>query len=49
MVASTIDHMGRLDILVNNSGIAVRALPEDLAAGQWYCSSTEGMVTRKKG
>lgn len=49
MVASTIDHMGRLDILVNNSGIAVRALPEDLAAGRWYYSSTEGMVTRKKG
>ena len=49
MVASTIDHMGRLHILVNNSGIAVRALPEDLAAGQWYYSSTESMVTRKKG
>ena len=40
---------GNIDILVNNSGIAVRALPEDLAAGQWYYSSTEGMVTRKKG
>ena len=27
IVTSTIDHMGRLDILVNNSGIAVRAQP----------------------
>jgi 2-deoxy-D-gluconate 3-dehydrogenase len=35
MVADTIDHMGRLDILVNNSGIAVRAQPEDLTAAQW--------------
>ena len=35
MVADTIDHMGRLDILVNNSGIAVRAQPQDLTAAQW--------------
>jgi len=35
MVTDTIDHMGRLDILVNNSGIAVRAQPEDLTAAQW--------------
>ncbi|MDA0263049.1 MAG: glucose 1-dehydrogenase [Chloroflexi bacterium] len=35
MVTSTIDHMGRLDILVNNSGIAVRAMPQDLTAAQW--------------
>ena len=35
MVTDTIDHMGRLDILVNNSGIAVRAQPQDLTAAQW--------------
>ena len=35
MVTSTIDHMGRLDILVNNSGIAVRAQPQELTASQW--------------
>ena len=35
MVTNTLDHMGRLDILVNNSGIAVRELPEDLTATQW--------------
>lgn len=35
MVTSTIDHMGRLDILVNNSGIAVRGQPQDLTAAQW--------------
>ena len=32
MVTSTIDHMGRLDILVNNSGIAVRAQPQELTS-----------------
>ncbi|MDE0823165.1 MAG: glucose 1-dehydrogenase [Dehalococcoidia bacterium] len=35
MVTDTIDHMGRLDILVNNSGIAVRAQPQNLTAAQW--------------
>ncbi|MCH2502752.1 MAG: glucose 1-dehydrogenase [Dehalococcoidia bacterium] len=35
MVTSTIDHMGRLDILVNNSGIAVRAQPQELTSAQW--------------
>ena len=35
MVTDTIDHMGRLDILVNNSGIAIRAQPQDLTAAQW--------------
>ncbi len=35
MVADTIDHLGRLDVLVNNSGIAVRAQPQDLTAAQW--------------
>ena len=35
MVTDTIDHMGRLDILVNNSGIAVRAQPQDLTVAQW--------------
>ena len=35
MVTNTIDHMGRLDILVNNSGIAGRAQPQDLTAAQW--------------
>jgi len=35
MVTNTLDHMGRLDILVNNSGIAIRALPESLTAAQW--------------
>ena len=35
MVASTIDQLGRLDILVNNSGIVVRAQPQDLSADQW--------------
>jgi len=35
MVTNTLDHMGRLDILVNNSGIAIRTLPEDLTAPQW--------------
>ena len=35
MVTNTMDHMGSLDILVNNSGIAIRALPEDLPGVQW--------------
>ena len=35
MVTNTLDHMGRLDILVNNSGIAVRELPENMTATQW--------------
>ena len=35
MVTSTIDHMGRRDIRVNNSGIAVRAQPQELTASQW--------------
>ena len=35
MITNTMDHMGRLDILVNNSGIAVRGLPEDLTGVQW--------------
>ncbi len=35
MVADTIDHLGRLDILVNNSGIAIRAQPQELTAAQW--------------
>ncbi|MCH8892943.1 MAG: glucose 1-dehydrogenase [Chloroflexi bacterium] len=35
MVTDTIDHLGRLDILVNNSGIAVRAQPQELTAAQW--------------
>ena len=35
MVTDTINHMGRLDILVNNSGIAIRAQPQDLTAAQW--------------
>ena len=35
MVADTIDNLGRLDILVNNSGIVVRAQPQDLSAAQW--------------
>ena len=35
IVTSTIDHIGRLDILVNNSGIAVRAQPQELTAAQW--------------
>ena len=35
IVTSTIDHMGRLDILVNNSGIAIRAQPQELTAAQW--------------
>ena len=35
MVTDTIDHLGRLDILVNNSGIAVRAQPHELTAAQW--------------
>ena len=35
MVTSTIDNMGRLDILVNNSGIAVRAQPQELTSAQW--------------
>ena len=35
MVTNTIDHMGRLDILVNNSGIAVRAQPQELTSAQW--------------
>ena len=35
IVTSTIDHMERLDILVNNSGIAVRAQPQELTAAQW--------------
>jgi 2-deoxy-D-gluconate 3-dehydrogenase len=35
MVTGAIDHLGQLDILVNNSGIAVRAQPQDLTAAQW--------------
>ena len=35
MVTNTMDHMGSLDILVNNSGIAIRGLPEDLTGVQW--------------
>ena len=35
MVTNTLDYMGRLDILVNNSGIAVRELPENMTATQW--------------
>ena len=35
MVTNTMDHMGSLDILVNNSGITIRGLPEDLTSVQW--------------
>ena len=35
MITNTMDHMGSLDILVNNSGIAVRGLPENLTGVQW--------------
>ena len=35
MITNTMDHMGSLDILINNSGIAVRGLPEDLTGVQW--------------
>ena len=35
MITNTMDHMGSLDILVNNSGIAVRGLPENLTGIQW--------------
>ena len=34
MVTNTMDHMGSLDILVNNSGITIRGLPEDLTGVQ---------------
>ena len=35
MITNTMDHMGHLDILINNSGIAIRGLPEDLTGVQW--------------
>jgi 2-dehydro-3-deoxy-D-gluconate 5-dehydrogenase len=35
LVATTLDRLGRLDILINNSGIAARKRPEDLSRDEW--------------
>ncbi|HLF23000.1 MAG TPA: SDR family NAD(P)-dependent oxidoreductase, partial [Burkholderiales bacterium] len=36
LVAATVERYGRLDILVNNSGINVRAMPQDLSVADWH-------------
>ena len=35
MVSQTVETLGSVDILVNNSGISVRAQPQDLSADDW--------------
>ncbi len=35
MVKGVVDHYGRIDILVNNSGINIRKLPQDTSAEEW--------------
>jgi 2-deoxy-D-gluconate 3-dehydrogenase len=36
MVRSTIDQLGRVDILINNAGINIRKPPQDLAIEDWH-------------
>lgn len=35
VVKSTIEHFGRLDILINNAGISWGAMPEDMTLEKW--------------
>ncbi len=35
MVAEAIESFGRVDILINNAGIAVRRQPQDISAAEW--------------
>ena len=35
LVASSVQHFGRLDILVNNAGINIRKQPQDLSQTEW--------------
>jgi 2-deoxy-D-gluconate 3-dehydrogenase len=36
LVASTIDHFGRVDVLVNNAGTNIRKEPQDLSLAEWH-------------
>jgi 2-dehydro-3-deoxy-D-gluconate 5-dehydrogenase len=35
MVADTVAHLGRLDILINNAGVNIRKVPHELSLAEW--------------
>ena len=35
MISQTLDKLGQIDILVNNSGVTMRKEPEDLSGDEW--------------
>ena len=48
MVATTVDHFGRLDILVNNAGILFPTRLEQISEEEWVCflaSDAAGYIT----